>query len=766
MYNLKQILTGVSENRLSGTIQTKLSAGLFSLLVGAAVPALADSEVMIIQVSDLHGNMVPHAGVIETTSGEYPVTQGGGLAKVATVINKLREENEDNLVLGVGDSIHGGAEVMFTMGDAMMPAWNAMGLDAYTPGNWEFGYGPAVFRARFTNVCKAHPELQNPPQWVASTFPAKALCPPIAGNMVAMTGADGVRGVTVANFPVLAANLYNGGPYPRVAGFFGKRPLEPYKIFTRDGVNIAVIGLTAAIVSQQAPVFSRTFSFTQGTEELQGLIDQAKSEGAGIIIVQSELGLPQNVQIGREFKDVDVILSAHSHELTLGAILADRKGAEMVLRKHGLSHSQRKRLRRGATIVVESGEDLYVGALKLKIDGGRVVNFKWEAIPVDDDVAEDAAIKALVDSQEKYFISGPDFKKHTFLPAAYCSPSSPCIPNANGEVEKGLRLVDSLDTVVGTTDTLLSRHHAIEGVMNNFFADAIRSIVEDEGLASSVPGRNWANLDVLSMTNGFRFDTVILPASMVPAGATFSDGRAPGEITLRDIYSYFPIAPALVAADFSGSAIERSLSGVLKNVFDPNPFIQRGGWYLGLSSNMSQKIDVINLPKSTSGSRIVETRIDGVLINPGKRYILASCYGHTFPDGRVCRTDGGANAAYFELSDPEDYNSAIALVEPMSPPGGLPLINNKAPISPYASNPIFRSTPDNYVHPIHLIRRYLDSIGGAITDAKFGIGRVQHVDSTSKFLDPADLPKSKMPGIIQPVEGSGPRFLERGIVKR
>lgn len=758
-------MKSITDVMLSDHIKTSLSVGVFSLLVGATAPALA-VDVMVIQVSDLHGNMVPHAGIIETVDGEYAVTQGGGLAKVATVVNELRTNNAENLVLGVGDSIHGSAEVMFTMGDAMMPAWNAIGLDAYTPGNWEFGYGPAVFRARFTNVCKAHPELQSKAGYAASTFPAKALCPPIAGNMVAMTSADGVPGVTVANFPTLAANLYNGGPYPRVAGFFGKRTLDAYKIFTRDGVDIAVIGITASIVSQQAPVFSRTFTFTQGTEELQGLIDQAKSEGADIIIVQSELGLPQNVQIGREFKDVDVILSAHSHELTLGAILADEEGSEMVLREKGLSNGQQKRLDKGAAIIVEAGEDLYVGALKLEIDGGRVVDFEWEAIPVDDDVAENIAIKALVDSQEKYFLSGPDFKKHTFLPAAYCSPTSPCMPNANGEVEKGLRLVDSLDTVVGTTDTLLHRHHSVEGVMNNFFADAVRGIMVDESLVSSASGRNWATADVLSMTNGFRFDTVVLPANMVPAGATFRDGRAAGDVTLRDLYSYFPIAPALVAADFSGSAIEGSLAGVLKNVFDPNPFIQRGGWYLGLSSNMSQKIDVINLPKSTSSSRIVETRIDGVLINPSKRYVLASCYGHTFPDGRVCRTDGGANAAYFELSDPEDYNSAITLVEPIPTPGGLPLINNKAPIFPYASNPIFRSTPDNYVHPVHLIRRYLDSIGGTITDAASGVGRVQHVDATSKFLDPADLPHSDMPGIVQPINGSGPSFLERGVVKR
>lgn len=736
--------------RLAGAV------ALFGI-IAISTPVSA-AEVTIIQVSDLHGNMVPHAGIIETLDSEYAVTQGGGLAKVATVVNNLRVDNPDNLVLGVGDSIHGGAEVMFTMGDAMMPAWNAMGLDAYTPGNWEFAYGPAVFRARFTETCKSRPELQTPAGWEDSSFPAKALCPPIEGNMVTMTDSDGIPGVTIANFPTLAANLYNGGPYPRVAGFYGERPLAPYKIFNRDGVSIAVIGLTASIVPQQAPVFSRTFSFTQGTEELQELIDQAKSEGAEIIVVQSELGLPQNVQIGREFKDVDIVLSAHSHELTQGAILADADGYEMVFADKGLSNGQELRLQKGAAIIVESGEDLYVGALDLSISNGKIIDFSWQAIPVDDDVTEDPVIKALVDDQVRYFVAGPDFKTHTFLPAAYCSPLSPCAPDSDGIVRKGLRLVDPLETVVGKTDTLLHRHHSIEGVMNNFLADAVRETML--GLVNTAPGRNWGELDVLSMTNGFRFDTVVLPAEMVPEGATFQDGRNPGDITLRDIYAYFPIAPAVVAADFSGSAIEDSLSAVLKNVFDPNPFIQRGGWYLGLSANMDQKIDVVNLPNSTSGSRIVETRVGTELIDPSKRYVLVSCYGHTFPIGRVCRTDGGANALYFELNDPEDYASSITVVEPTAVTG--PLINNKAPVFPYATNPIHRATPDNYLHPVHVVRRYLDSLpDNMITDAQFGVGRVQHVDSKSKFLDPAPLPESTLPGIVQPIDGSGPSFLER-----
>ena len=43
--------------------------------------------------------------------------------------------------------------------------------------------------------------------------------------------------------------------------------------------------------------------------------------------------------------------------------------------------------------------------------------------------------------------------------------------------EKGLQLVDDLDTIVGYTDTLLLRHHVLEDTLNNFIADAIREVL-------------------------------------------------------------------------------------------------------------------------------------------------------------------------------------------------------------------------------------------------------------------------------------------------
>ncbi|WP_455201501.1 bifunctional metallophosphatase/5'-nucleotidase, partial [Kaarinaea lacus] len=477
------------------THKKELSKLVTSMTAAAALAFAATdmanaADVTIIQVSDLHGNLVSHAGIIEeydpATGGttERAITNGGGIAKVATVINDIRSTSNEFLTLGVGDSIHGSAEVLYTMGDAIMPAFNALGLDAYTPGNWEFAYGPAVFRNRFSDFCK-HPardkwQFPGPADQGYNPGPGTpgVLCPVIPANARMMTDADGVPGVTKATFKTLAANVFNGGPYPTSAPFFGKRTnlLDPYAIFERDGVQFAVIGITAAIIPQQPPVFGRTFRFTQGVEELPGLIKEIKDKGVEIIVVQSELGLPQNVQIGREFPDIDIILSAHSHELTVGAILADADGFEGTVPGQALTGKQLARLQKGAAIVVEAGEDLYVGRLDLKIADNKVQNFVWEAIPVDDDVVEDSEVADLVAEQEKFFIGKgqPDssFKTHAFLPFSACLSYAPgkfdpierCggVVDSYGVIKRGVRLVDDLDLIVGDTEVLLHRHEALE----------------------------------------------------------------------------------------------------------------------------------------------------------------------------------------------------------------------------------------------------------------------------------------------------------------
>ena len=81
----------------------------------------------------------------------------------------------------------------------------------------------------------------------------------------------------------------------------------------------------------------------------------------------------------------------------------------------------------------------------------------------------------------------------------------------------------------------------------------------------------------------------------------------------------------------------------------------------------------------------------------GKRYVFASCYGHGNPLDDVCRTGGGANHKFFQLSDADDYTSAITLAEPVNKEGVI------------IGATVKQVAPNNFLHPVHALRRYLDS---------------------------------------------------------
>ncbi len=758
----------MSKNKFRPAI-TVLLAAAGSLLLSSAAPVMgAGTTLTIIQLQDLHGNLLPHAGVIQNPDGsERYVTQGGGVAKAKTLVDQIRDDNSNNLLLAVGDSTQGSAEVLYTVGDAIMPAMNAFGIDAFTPGNWDFGYGPAVFRNRFTSFGPKPTlpaNIQVMSQYVSCAdipdIPDVTDDPEFCTEITATQPFPTTHGVIKANFPTVAVNVYNDATSAPLPGFLHHtRVLKPYEIFERDGVKIAVIGITASIVPQQPDVFNIGLRFTQGTEELPGIIADVQEQGASIIIVQSELGLSANVQIAREFPEIDVMLSAHTHELTLGALLVHGDDVTRTTPGRPLSRGERKQLNnKNAAIVVESGEDLYLGRLDLEISNGQITDFTWEAIPVDDDVAEDADMKTLVDAAEEPFIAGMDgiVEHHTFMPGGFCTPPSP--PNCGDTNNRGLQLVDSLDTVVGTTEVLLERHNVLEDIMNNFIADAIRATT-DSVVATGVD---------VSMTNGFRFDVPILSANEVSPGQDFVDDRDPGQITLRDLYYYFPISPATVVAEFSGAAIVESLEVVLEAVFDRNPYRQRGGWYLGLA-NMTQELDLDNRPFSSSGGRIVGTRIGtagglaGEPLDPSGRYVFASCYGHAEPVNRVCRTSGGSGHQFFQLADASDYSSAITLVDPVNSDHIVQVVDFPSP-PPAKVVRIKQVAPDRYLHPVHMMRRYLDA-NGTITTAQFGTGRIQTVDSTKLPSDPnyfVDPPVSIADStLVQPIQGAGPGFFAR-----
>ena len=685
----------------------------------------ADQTISLMQLSDVHGHIAPHAVILQD---DVLDPNSGGIAKLATLIDEVRADNPDNLLLVVGDTTHGSAEMMFTLGDAIMPMLNTLDIDVFLSGNWDFGWGPRVYRQRFT------PDTMT--ELAANNRTTLAWMDGKPGREDQKCNQAGGRKpyadchVTKANFPTVAINLYN---YDEAAYALGSRVHDPYVIKDIGGTRVAVMGITSDSVPHQAQAFNTGFRFTMGFNELPGDIADARADGAELIVVLSELGLTKNVQIAREFSGIDVVLSAHSHERTLEPIVID----------HGKGD---------VTIVVEAGEDEFLGRLDITIgqESGKIVGWNWDLMEASSAVKEDPAIKALVDRERETFMSGPNFQCHTFGTNAF-------------PFGKGHTLCEPLDAVVGHTEPTIERFHALEDIVNNANVDAFMELAQF--VDSSLNDGN-----TLSTTNGFRFDVTILGSE---------DGFS-GDITIGDLYSYYPIGAAVALAEFSGGRLIDHWEDVLGNVFDPNPYRQSGGWFLGFTRNMhfDIRLDDDSTNALSGGDRIERVTIDGGSgpedVDRSKVYTLASCYPHGNSVDEVCRTSGASNTRFLagtrETSGPTDVFGNRQL--DMSADAGTFSIvapaNSEKIYDPTRAPALVKVAPDNFIHPVDALRWYLSEGmpgGNTITTAIHGLGRVDVVGA-----DPDDkrrgVPVSEYGGeaIVQPTQGAGSKWLERGVL--
>lgn len=328
-----------------------------TLLLSLALVFASASQattVTFIQFDDLHAHLTPHKDLI-TRDGQTAVVERGGLARLATLVKKIRAENPNSVLMNIGDTYHGGVEGLFTNGNAIADPVNALGVDFGVPGNWDFAYGPAVFRLRY----------------------AAGLTPLQTRMLQAAAGS-----VKKPNFTNLAANLTYAAPSPNT-GYV----MPPNAIRSIGGVKVGFIGLTSDIVAQMSSVLAMGFSFTQGEAGYTTLLNtQAaalRAQGAKLVVVMSELGLHKNYRLADVIQPgaVDVIFSAHTHEPTAKPLQG-----------------------RSGTLVLESGNDGNLGRLDVEIGGGRKPTYQWSLLPVDRTLAEDVSVKALVDAARAPFL--------------------------------------------------------------------------------------------------------------------------------------------------------------------------------------------------------------------------------------------------------------------------------------------------------------------------------------------------------------------------
>ena len=186
----------------------------------------------------------------------------GGLDRVATVVNAIRADRPDALLLDGGDTWHGSYTCYQTEGQDMVNVMNALKPDAMT-FHWEFTLGS---------------ERVNE---LVSSLP----------------------------FTSLGQNIFDA-EWDEPAELF-----KPYKFFERGGVKIAVIGQAFPYMPIANPRWMfPEYSFGIREDNMAAMVQEVRDQGAELVVVLSHNGFDVDKKMAGNVEGIDVILSGHTHD--------------------------------------------------------------------------------------------------------------------------------------------------------------------------------------------------------------------------------------------------------------------------------------------------------------------------------------------------------------------------------------------------------------------------------------------------------------------
>ena len=223
---------------------------------------------------------------------------------------------------------------------------------------------------------------------------------------------------------------------------------ESTQFFEKGGVNVAVIGQHFPYTPIANPRYLvEGWSFGIRPEVIQKNIDKAKLKGAEVIVLLSHNGFDVDQKLASNLNDVDVILTGHTHDAIPKAIKIKN------------------------TLILSSGSHgKYLGRIDLKVEGGKVVDYSSNLIPIFSEVIEpDPEMTALISK----------------VRAPY---------------------EDECNRVIGEAETLLYRRGNFGGPWDNVICDAIIQNRDTE----------------ISLSPGFRWGTTILPGQKITIDDIYS----------------------------------------------------------------------------------------------------------------------------------------------------------------------------------------------------------------------------------------------------
>ena len=275
------------QNRRKFIQQSALAAG--ALLTTNSLFAEIEHEnalkkLTILHTNDVHSRLEP-----------FPMDGGrnqglGGVAARAELIQKIRSEEQQVLLLDAGDIFQGTPYFNLYKGEPEMKAMAAMGYDAATMGNHDFDAGLENFAT----------QLQH------------------------------------GKFPLIICNY----DFTNTAMEF---KYQPYKIFKKGKLKI---GVTAVGIEMNGLVPDALFGNTKYLNPVQKANEMAdklkKDDGCDMVICLSHLGYQYKSTkvsdeiLAKESENIDMIIGGHTHTfLDEPVVLKNKTGSDVLVNQVG-----------------------------------------------------------------------------------------------------------------------------------------------------------------------------------------------------------------------------------------------------------------------------------------------------------------------------------------------------------------------------------------------------------------------------------------------
>lgn len=495
-------------NRIKQRLLTFMISAALVIGIFPAIPAIADTDdstssgesVYVLYTNDIHCEV----------SG-YPA--------LAAYRAQLLENGENVVTVDAGDAIQGEAIGAQTKGSAIIDIMNTVGYDYAIPGNHEFDYSLSTFLDLTKN----------------------------------------------ADFTYLSANFVDLQT--------GSTVFTPYAVKDFDGKKAAFIGIcTPETYTKSTPVYFQDengnylYSFSENTfyETIQNTIDQAREDGADIVIAVGHLGINgtasgwKSTDVIANTTGIDVFIDGHSHETIANNIYQNK-----------------------------DGEDVPLTSTGTKFDNFGIMKIQMDASDASNDISITAQL--LHPSEVTYDSS---------------EAASEAYHSVQNKIDHYNQELSYLYEVLGTAETELTINNA-EGVrrirsgetnLGDFVADAYRSICQAD----------------IALVNG---------------GGIRASVSA-GDVTRKSLMDVNPWSNAMCVIEASGQQILDALEHGARNLPEENGgFLQVSGLTYDIDTWKESPVimdeqGTFQSIDPAKGRRITNVKVNGQALEPDKMYTV------------------------------------------------------------------------------------------------------------------------------------------------